>query len=85
MSQTTYNVTIPHTSLEVSYRDDWFADCPVSDGKMVCGDADGNVVGSHTTSVTSAKFSFKFYGIIFSYSRWQLLPIFLFLGNRHSA
>ncbi|CCA69439.1 hypothetical protein PIIN_03339 [Serendipita indica DSM 11827] len=62
MAQTTYNVTIPHTSIEIDYGSDWFADCPITDGKMVCGDAQGNVQGSHTTNVTSANFRFKFYG-----------------------
>ncbi|KAG8876305.1 hypothetical protein FRC20_001808 [Serendipita sp. 405] len=63
MAQTTYEVTIPHTSLEVDYSSsDWFANCPIEDGKIMCGNENGTVVGTHNSTVATSTFGFKFYG-----------------------
>jgi hypothetical protein len=58
---TTYNVTIPHTSPMVRYTSEWYADCPVTNGTVQCGDGQ-TVQGSHFSNVTGAKFEIYFWG-----------------------
>lgn len=61
MSELTYNVTIPHTSIHIEYsKEGWASDCPKTD-RILCSDSSGTV-GSHVAHNISKQFGFEFYG-----------------------
>ncbi|CAG8720849.1 13294_t:CDS:2, partial [Acaulospora colombiana] len=68
MSELTYNVTIPHTSIHIEYsKEGWVSDCPKGEGRVLCSDSSGTV-GSHIAYNVSRQFGFNFYGKLYYYS-----------------